>query len=201
MRLPALFTGLAVVLLGLACQPRADHATVYGPWEEGLTLTFEDPSQPQPDRTTDRLQVRVARSAMRPGTPGRVELDLASLRGHVTLLVQHQAGGLDMIDPEGRILARLLPVGFPALTTWVDRGTTFKVVGRAAWDGASLLPNTADPIGYWVEARSARGDRRRTLYLPNLGEVESQVDRSGLWVTVNRLVAAGFVDAPVHPHP
>lgn len=201
MRLPALLTRVAVVLLGLACQPRADHPTVYGPWEEGLTLAFEDPSQAQPVRTTDRLQVRVARSALRPGAPGRVELDLASLQGHVTLMVQHQAGGMDMVDADGRVLARLLPAGFPDLTTWEDRGTTFRVVGRAAWDGASILPSTADPIGIWVEARPVRGDRRRTLYLPNLGEVESQVDRDGRWVTVNRLVATGFVDAPVHPRP
>lgn len=185
----------ATLLLVWACRPQA-AAPVYGPWEEGLTLAFEDPSQPQPRRSEDRLQVRVARSSMAPGTPRLVRLDVSSLRGHMVLDVRHQDGGIALVGEDGRVLAQSLPPGFPATAAWEDRGTRFRVVGRGAWEGASLLPATSDPVGIWVEAQPARGPRRRTLYLPNLGEVEAQEERDGAWVTVNRLVARGFVDLP-----
>lgn len=185
----------AVLLLALACQPRA-AAPVYGPWEEGLTLVFEDPSQPQPQRSADRLQVRVARSTMQPGAPTLVQLDLANTRGHMSLLLRHQDGGIALVGEDGRVLALTLPSGFPAVPEWTDRGTEFRVVGRAAWEGAAILPATSDPIGVWVEARPEHGLRRRTLYLPNLGEVESREERDGTWVIVNRLVARGFTDLP-----
>ena len=63
------------------------------------------------------------------------------------------------------------------------------MIGRAAWSGAVLLPATADPVGVWVEARLPGGGRRRTLFLPNHGEVEVQELRGTEWVTVNRLVS------------
>jgi hypothetical protein len=56
-------------------------------------------------------------------------------------------------------------------------------------------------VGVWVEARPLQGPRRRTLYLPNLGEVEAQEEHGDGWVTVNRLVARGFVDLPPAPLP
>jgi hypothetical protein len=185
----------AVLLLALACQPRA-AAPVYGPWEEGLTLVFEDPSLPEPQRSANRLQVRVARSAIQPGPPGLVQLDLANTRGQMSLLLKHQDGGIALVEESGRVLAQSLPAGFPGTAAWTDRGTEFRVVGRAAWEGASILPATSDPVGVWVEGRPAQGPRRRTLYLPNLGEVESREERAGTWVTVNRLVARGFTDLP-----
>jgi hypothetical protein len=75
------------------------------------------------------------------------------------------------------------------------------VIGRAAWEGAALLPPTADPVGVWVETGPPQGVHRRTLYLPNLGEVESREERDGTWVVVNRLVARGFTDLPAIKHP
>lgn len=199
MRLASRLMVPAGLLLALACQPRI-APPVYGPWEEGLTLAFEDPTQPQPQRTQDRLQVRVARSAMAPGGPRTVQLDLTSLRGQMNLSVRHQDGGIALLGEGGQVMAQPLPAGFPATTAWEDRGTRFRVVGRATWEGAALLPATSDPVGVWVEAQPTRGPRRRTLYLPNLGEVEAQEERDGAWVTVNRLVARGFVDPPA-PRP
>jgi len=197
--LTALFAG-ATLLLALACQPRA-AAPVYGPWEEGLTLAFEDPSQPQPQRSADRLQVRVARSGLAPGAPRLVQLDLTNTRGRMSLLQRHQDGGIELLAEDGRVLAQALPIGFPATTAWTDQGTEFRVVGRAAWLHATLLPPTADPIGIWVEARPLMGPRRRALYLPNLGVVETQLERDGAWVAVSRLVARGFTDLPAITRP
>lgn len=194
----------AVLLLAVACHlgaPAHPAAPVYGPWEEGLTLAFEDPSLPQPGRSADRLQVRVARSAIAPGSPRVVQLDLSSLRSHMSLLARYQDGGIALLGEDGKVLAQTLPPGFPATAAWDDRGVHYRVVGRATWEGAALLPATSDPVGVWVEAQPPKGPRRRTLYLPNLGEVESQEERAGAWVTVNRLVARGFVDLPPAPLP
>ena len=196
----ARFLAAPAVLLALACQPRM-AAPVYGPWEEGLTLAFEDPSVPQPQRSADRLQIRVARSSMAPGSPRVVRLELATLRGQMSMLVRHQDGGIALLDDSGKVVAQTLPPGFPSIPSWEDRGTRFFVVGRAVWEGAALLPATSDPVGVWVEARPPQGPCRRTLYLPNLGEVESQEERGGSWITVNRLVARGFVDLPSSPLP
>ena len=182
------------LLAGLACQPVA--TPVYGPWEEGLTLAYEDPSQPQPQRFADRMQVRVAHATMGLGAPSLVQLDLSSTQSHISALVKHHNGGIDLVEENGRVLAQSLPVHFPETSHWVDRGTEFALVGRAAWDGAAILPATSDPIGIWIEAKPTQGPRRRTLYLPNLGEVETREERNGAWVVVNRLVARGFTDPP-----
>ena len=182
------------LLAGLACQPVA--TPVYGPWEEGLTLAYEDPSQPQPQRFADRMQVRVAHATMGLGAPSLVQLDLSSTRSHISALVKHHNGGIYLVDESGKVLAQSLPVHFPDTPRWMDRGTEFTVVGRAAWDGAAILPTTSDPIGIWIEAKPTQGPRRRTLYLPNLGEVETREERNGAWVVVNRLVARGFTDPP-----
>lgn len=190
----------AVLLLSLACQPHG-AAPVYAPWEEGLTLAFEDPSMPQPRRSQERLQVRVARSSVSPGAPRLVQLDMTSLRGQLSLLLRYQDGGIALLGENGRVLAQTLPPGFPETATWEDRGTQFRVIGRAAWVGAAILPQTATTVGVWVEARPLQGPRRRTLYLPNLGEVESQEARGPAWVTVNQLVSRGFVDLPASPRP
>jgi hypothetical protein len=200
MRHPLQLLVPVALLACLACQPQP-ATPVYGPWEEGLTLTFEDPSRPQPQRSADRLQVRVTRATLSPGAPTLVELEMANTHGHLGLQVRHQTGGSDLVDDQGRVLAQLLPPGFPATAHWVERGTECSVIGRAAWEGAALLPATSDPIGIWVETRSPQGLRRRTLFLPNLGEVESREERDGAWVTVNRLVGRGFTDLPTPKRP
>jgi len=183
------------LLACLACQPKA-AAPDYGPWEEGLTLDFENPTLPQPLRSEQRLQLRVTRSPLAPGPPHLIQLDLASTKGRVTVLVNHHEGGIDLVDEHGRVLGMILPPHFPEIQSWTDRGIDYQIVGRGAWEGASLLPPTSNPVGVWVEARSPQGPRRRVLYLPNLGGVEAREERGGAWVVVNRLVARGFTDLP-----
>ena len=191
----------AALLLLAACQPRAPLPVRYGPWEEGLTLAYEDPSTPQPQRTRQRLQVRVGRAAFPTDGDGTVRLDYASVQGTLSLVLHHHAGGIALLGPDGRPAAQLLPEGFPATQAWEDHGTAFRVIGRGAWDGARDLPGTVPSVGVWVEARPAQGPLRRTLYLPDLGEVESLELRGGTWVPVNRLVARGFTDLPTSGRP
>ncbi|HJV49550.1 MAG TPA: hypothetical protein VJ549_09780 [Geothrix sp.] len=185
----------AACLLLLACQPRG-AAPVYGPWEEGLTLTYENPSLPQPLRSAERLQFRVARAALSAKGPTLVQLTLSSVHGQQSLLFKHEGGGIAMLDDQGNVIAQPLPTGFQNLSHWTDRGIEYRLVGRSAWEGATLLPETSDPVGLWIETRTPDGTRHRTLFLPNLGEVESRVYRDGAWVAVNRLVARGFTDLP-----
>jgi len=185
----------AVLLLLLACQPRV-AAFRFGPWEEGLTLSYEDPTLPQPQRSTERLQLRVARTTFQATGALLVQVDAASTRGQLALLFRHQQGGVTLVDAAGKPLLQSLPSGFPAVDRWTDHDVQYRLLGRATWDGASLLPATADPVGYWVESRTPQGLLRRTLYLPNLGEVESREERQGAWVATNRLVAHGFSDIP-----
>jgi hypothetical protein len=117
------------------------------------------------------------------------------------VLIRHQDGGIDLVEDSGRVLARLLPARFPDINPWVEQDTECRVIGRATWEGASLLPTTSDPVGVWVETRSPKDLRRRTLFLPNLGEVESREERDGSWIVVNRLVARGFTDLPAIKRP
>ena len=189
-----LLLGGAALLLVLACQPR--QAAVYAPWEEGLTLAYENPSLPQPVRSNGRLQMRVARAPIAPGGPSAVQLDLTSTQGRTTLNLLCRAGGVSLVAPDGQSQTRLLPEGFPASESWTERGITFRVVGRGAWQGARLLAPGTDPIGIWVEGTPTQGPRFRTLYLPDLGEVESLEERAGGWTPVNLLVARGFTDLP-----
>ncbi len=185
----------AALLLLLACQPKTAKP-IFGPWEEGLTLSFENPTVPQPQRSQNRMQVRVAQSTLSPGMPSVVRVDIANTRGQVSLTFRHQDGGIALIDDKGQVLVQPLPIGFPDVAQWVDRGTQYRMVGRGAWEAASVLPAGTDMVGYWVESRTPEGFRRRLLFLPNLGEVEAREERGGEWVTVNRLVARGFTDVP-----
>lgn len=192
---------VAALVLLAACQYQARGPLRYGPWEEGLTLAYEDPSVPEPQRTQQRLQVRVARASFPTDGDGTVRLDYSSIQGTLTLVLHHHAGGIALLGPDGKPLARLLPDGFPGTQTWEDHGTAYRVVGRGAWDGAAILPATSPRVGVWVEARPARGPLRRTLYLPDLGEVESLELRDGAWIAVNRLVGRGFTDLPISARP
>lgn len=200
MRTPQFLLAPAVLLASLACQPQT-ATPVFGPWEEGLTLIFEDPSLPQLERSEYRLQVRVAHTIRNPGAPTLVQVELTSVRGHLGLAFRHQDGGVALVDDKGKVLGQPLPIGFPNSAKWVDGGTQFNLIGRAAWDGAALLPATSDPVGFWVESRSPQGVQRRTLFLPNLGEVETREQRAGAWVVVNRLVSRGFTDLPTLKRP
>ena len=191
----------AVLLAYMACQPRPATPIVFAPWEEGLTLAYEDPSLPQPLQSARRMQVRVAHTSLGPGGPSLIQLDLTSSRGQMTVLLCPHDSGLDVVEASGRVLAMALPAHFPETTHWADRHTECMVIGRAAWEGASILPATSDPVGIWVEARASQAARRRTLFLPNLGEVETREERDGNWIVVNRLVARGFTDLPTRKRP
>lgn len=186
----------AALLMLLACQPRVAEP-IYGAWEEGLTLTFEDPSLPQPQRSAERTQVRVAKASLTPGKPILALLTVTNTHGQLSLPFRYEKSGVALLNEQGQVSAEPLPVDFANRPSWMDQGVEYQALGRAAWDGAALLPETSDPIGLWIESRSPQGGRRRTLLLPNVGEVETRVYRDGTWVTVNRLVARGFTDLPV----
>ena len=196
MRRLALGLGGGILLLAVACQPKPTKAPIFGPWEEGLTLGYEDPTQPLPQRQNHRLQVRVTESRIAPDEPSLVRLTYTSLSGQFTQVVRHSKGGITLLGDDGTPMAQPLPEGFPASTSWTDRGASFQIMGRAAWAGAGMLPPDADSVGYWVECVPPHGPRSRTLYLPDLGEVEIREWRDGAWVTANQLVARGFTDLP-----
>lgn len=188
--------GSAALLLAMSCQPQPSRPVIYGPWEEGLTLAYENPTLPAAQQRNQRLQIRVARSRIAANEPGLVRLEFTSLSGQMALQVRHKNGGITLLAEDGKPHSQLLPEGFPLTTTWLDRGTTYRVIGRASWRGASILPPGTDAVGFWVESGPANGPRRHSLFLPNLGEVETREWREGAWVTVNRLVARGFTDLP-----
>ena len=60
------------------------------------------------------------------------------------------------------------------------------------------LPDTMNRVGVWVvsESLDGKGPRRRSFFLPRLGEIETQEFQAGKWVTVNRLFSYGFEDLP-----
>ena len=197
MNLRRILPTAALVLLAACRGPARPQQLPYGPVEEGLTLAYEDPTLPQPQRSQQRLQVRVARARLDDSGNGFVQLTYTTLQGAMNLLVQHQGGGIALMGADGKPVAQLLPQGFPRTATWQDHGATFRVLGRGTWDGARLLPDTRNPVGIWVEMRPERGPLRRTLYLHGLGEVETQELQGTVWVTVNRLVSLGFTDLPL----
>ena len=190
----------ATLILATACMPQRQHR-IYGPREEGLTLVYEDPTLPQPQRSEERLQVRVAKASFQGSGTGTVHLDYSSAHGSLTLILQHRDGGIALMGTDGKTVAQILPEGFPRTTAWEEHGIAYRVLGRGAWDGAKMLPATSSTVGVWVEARPSTGPLRRTLYLPDLGEVESLEFRNGTWVPVNRLVARGFTDLPISGRP
>jgi hypothetical protein len=182
------------LLAALGCQPQA--TPLYAPWEEGLTLTYENPSLPQPDRTQQRLELRVAQSAVAPGRPDRVGFDVSCMGMTHRLFLGFQGGAIDFVDAQGALQRHVFPAGFPAVDAWQDQGTTYRVLGRAAWTGPRALAATQDPVGVWVEAHPAHGPAVRSFYLPDLGLVEERHERNGQWVTVNLLVGRRFTDLP-----
>lgn len=197
---PSVLLAVPALLLLLACQPKAVAPVVYGPWEEGLTLAFEDPSLPTPEaRTASRYQLRVSKGLMDPTKPGEVELTESTLTGSYAYRMRYERGGRALLGEDGKLVAWVLPQGFPdAVQTWADapRGLSFRILGRAVWTAPFALPATVDATGLWVETERKDGLKRRSFYLKDLGEVESLEWRNGAWVAVNRLVGRGFTDLP-----
>lgn len=190
---------LLAVLAG--CQlKRQELPAVYAPYEEGLTLGYEDPSLPTPEaQRASRYQVRVAQGPMDPERPSLVKLTHASLRTPPTsYLLRVEAGGVELIGEDGKPVAQVLPKGFPdRVSRWEDppRALKFQVLGPATWANPAGVRHVHDPLGVWVEVTGTAG-RRRILYLRGLGEVESMTWREGQWVVTNRLVDAGMTDEP-----
>lgn len=192
----------ALVLLGAACD-RAAAPVLFAPHEEGLTLAYENPQTPFPQRREQRLQVRVAKAVQLPGGALRVVKTFTTLQGETTGIVLLMDGAVRMQNPDGTLAGELLPRGFPdQIREWSARGRKFTVLGRAmAPDLEVELPPSFNRLGVWVESVDEQGTapRTRTFFLPDVGEVETQEFRNGAWVSINRLVARGFTDAPPRP--
>jgi hypothetical protein len=188
--------GLAL-LLGCDRMAQPPRQAVYAPWEEGLTLAYEQPDLPPALRPNRRVQLRVTQTTPSPqGT--RVQLASTTYQGTGGLTwVLHQ-GGFGVMDAKGG-LTQVLPEGFPdRVNRWETPEGHFQVVGYARPD-FPWLPADMDATGVWVEAEMANGVRQRTLYLPDIGEAELRVWQEGRWVSRLRLVSRGFTDAPYVP--
>jgi hypothetical protein len=174
-----------------------ERQAIYAPWEEGLTLGYENPGLKGDRRIQERYQVRVKEAKPSPlGHTGT--LTTTTLTGQIDTIFVQRDGGMSVgMDPINRF--RVLPEGFPDRTSrWEDRGVFHWVVGRAAAQLPDLKLSEAASLGVWVESApvSGQGPHRRTLYLPDLGEAETLVWKDGHWVPVFRLVTHGFTDAP-----
>ena len=187
--------GLAAVLLLLA--GGCDHlvfqgpAQVYAPWEEGLTLIFDNPSNP----LEQKRQVRVKKSEDMAGTRTVVETR-GSLSGQTDVTLRLHDGGVSTLDP---MEPTVLPEGFPdRVSHWEERGSVYAVIGRARVDLPGVKLPDPEVIGVWVEEQPAGGGApRRFLYVPDLGAVTTLHWKQGQWVTVARLVSRGFTDPPM----
>ena len=190
------------MLLGssLACE-RTDPNEIFAPAEAGLTLAYENPSLPQPGRDQERLQVRIAKVEQE-DKKLLVTKTFTTLEGQMVVLFAYENGGVSLMrDPQTAALV-VLPPHFPNVQTWEERGRRYRVQGRAAMPETGLrLPDTMNRVGVWVasETLDGKGPRRRSFYLPRLGEIETQEFQEGKWVTVNRLFSYGFEDLPISP--
>lgn len=197
-RLP-LLACLGFISLGSGCGwiGPVPRERVYAAHEAGLTLQYENPSNPSEKRFEDRIQVRVA--STKEGEFGRaVRVTFTSLRGEFSTLYFQKDGGISLSQGENHPTTQIYPPGFPdRVTQWESGGTRSRVLGRAVIDLHGLrLPETSEKVGVWVESESPKGLRQRTFLLPDIGEVETQVWRDGTWVCINRLVSRGFTDTP-----
>ncbi len=195
----ALVPVLVLVLAsGLACE-RTDSDQLFAPVEAGLTLAYENPSLPQPRRTQERMQVRIAK-VQQDGNKLMVTKTFTTFEGQMEALFAYENGGVYLIrEPKAAPLV-VLPARFPSVKAWEDRGRRNQVEGRAAIPETGLrLPDTMNRMGVWVssETLDGKGPKLRTFFLPQLGEIETQEFRGGTWVVVNRLFSYGFSDPPV----
>lgn len=190
---------LPLVLVLAGCD-RPRPQTIFAPHQEGLTLGYENPQLPFPQRREQRLQVRVNRVVALPSGGSRVETAFTTLQGERMVVFTLEEGGAAQKAEVGATLGPDLPKGFPEPTReWTARGSRFSVLGQAMAVGLEVdLPPSVSRLGIWVESRSldGKGAPIRRFYLPDLGEVDTQELRDGQWVSVYRLVARGFTDAP-----
>ena len=196
---------LALVSVSLLASQACDRyvaqakKTVFVPWEEGLTLIYENPVESPSKGTQGRLQVRVASSKEAP--EGRtIGITYTTFQGQMNADFLNKEGGW-VLKTAGKSFT-ILPEGFPdRVNTWGDpnRGMTCRIIGRASLMNSDLkLPDDFDRTGIWVESESMQGTKSRTFFLPNIGEVQrTELNKDGQWVLVNQLVSRGFTDAPV----
>lgn len=196
----------ASLLLLAACQqPGPAVQRPYAAAEEGLTLIYINPSLPKDEQDAKRLQVRVDKVVAREdGATVVFKAFTAGLQRPFQATFVLKDGGLALLSPDGKAETPLLPEGFPdRVSSWSGAGARYRVLGRGAWSqGAKVLPSDRAAEGVWVEARPDRGAVARTLYLPGLGEVQTDERQpDGRWVTVNLLTQYGFTDLPAAPAP
>ncbi len=185
----------AALLLAAGCDRMISRgpAPVYASWEAGLTLVYARPGA----EATQRLQMRVKSSSL--GPDGRTVVRTYASFTNLTEATFRLQDGLEALKLDGSKELVVLPAGFPdRVSRWEERGILNQVVGRARVDLPGVKLPDPDATGIWVESVPAgnRGVRRRTLLVPDLGEVETLNLIDGKWVTVNRLVSQGFTDPP-----
>jgi len=182
----------AAILLAAGCDRMVTPgpAPIYAPWEEGLTLVYQDPAG-------ERLQMRVKKATE--GANGRTVVETFSTLSGVNDAAFRQKDGLVALKLDGQAEIKILPEGFPdRVSRWEERGAFNFVVGRSKVDLPGVKLPDPDAVGIWYETvpATAAGVRRRTLLVPNYGEVETLNWKNGKWVVVNILVSQGFTEAP-----
>ena len=192
----------ASLLLLAACrQPGPAVPRPYAAAEEGLTLVYINPSLPQDQQAAQRLQVRVDKVVDRDdGATAVFKTFTVGVQPPFQATFVLKQGGVALLSPDGKSELPLLPEGFPGrVSSWSRAGVHLRVIGRGAWMlGAKVLPTDRPSEGVWVEARPDRGAVARTLYLPGLGEVQTDERQpDGRWITVNLLTQYGFTDLPM----
>jgi hypothetical protein len=202
----AILPAALLLLAGCATAPGDRERKVYAPREEGLTLSFENPSLEGQARAESRLQLRIEGARPLAG-PGDVTgtIRRTRLSGEEMLGFEVKDGGLRITDAQDRTLV-ILPEGFPdRVGTWGDKDkdeVVFRVLGRGTRsEFGKLLPRGTEPVGIWVEGLPApgKGTRTRSFLLPNVGTAELLEYRNGAWVPVLRLMGRGFTDTPAAP--
>jgi len=167
---------------------------MYLPTVAGLTLVYEDPTQPH--SLENRFQVRVAASKETPEGIV-VRTTFTTMQGQMDSLSVIKDGGLSLLL-EGNRKLQILPEGFPdRVSRWETQGASAHVIGRGTVNLPDLaLPRDADRTGVWVQFDAAEGRSRRVFYMAGIGEAETLVLRNGTWVCTNRLISRGFSDVP-----
>ena len=194
-----LLVPLALLSVLPACRlKRMEAPAVFAPWEEGRTLGYEDPSLPTPEaQRASRFQIRVAQGLMDPTRAGLVKLTQTTFQSEpYTYTLRLEDRGVELLGEDGKSVAWILPKGFSEATApWSDpkRGLSFRVIGPGTWENPAQVKGITDLVGLWMEVEGP-AEKRRTLFLRGLGEVETRVWRGDRWVAVNRLVDMGFLD-------
>jgi len=188
-----------ILAAGLLLTAGCDHlvsrgrAPIYASWEAGQTLVYARPGA----EASQRIQVRVKSSTL--GPDGLTVVRTYATFTNLTEATFRLQDGLEAMKLDGSKELAVLPAGFPdRVSRWEERGIVNFVVGRARVDLPGVKLPDPEATGIWVESApvSARGVRRRTLLVPDLGEVETLNLIDGKWVTVNRLVSQGYTDPP-----